>query len=481
MPSRSTAIRLSRSRALVRYRPSGSLVKYAPSFARAAPLAVAAGYGIARGINKGKKIVKWIKKNNGGGKKPPSSSSKGSQAKRSRPRNVSGVYQGKIKPRQSSDNKLKFYNKRGIVHTIENGGILSAVGTGAVYPVHGLASKEVLRSAFCAIVKEIARQRKTDVRNWTDLVTFNDNANNFCTQMLYINNPGVTPRAAPTTLTYVLPSGGSNVSWRQFAINLLEYFQDNSGAGAQPKEMIQIQCFGLADNGATQIGIPLATIHCNNVKFQFHVKSEITIQNRTLGDTADGDQDDSDDVEAQPLVGKLYTGTKQWQNYVELQNQGLSAGNQGAKSTVCHKETGIALFQSGGALTEYPDTMTKIPPAWMLGFKKGGKFTLNPGEVKKTSFVFNATISLTKLFQIYSHDLGNSSANTTSFKSAFGFVQMLGLEKSVDVQRNSGSNVRVGYQLDGVYACALKYKKAVPSNPSMSVNINPVNYSTDKP
>ena len=442
-----------------------------------APTALAAAYGVARGIKQGRKVVDWINK-----RKTPQAS-KATVQKKSYPRNKMspGLYQGRIKAKFTNDKQLMFYNKRGVVHRIENGGILSAAGTGAVYPLHGVATKEVLRSVFCAIVKEMARQRKTDIRNWTDLVTFNDNVNNFSTQIIYNNSPGTLPRPAPTTLTYILPSGAFNVSWRQFAINLLEYFQDNSGAGGQPKELIQIQSFALADNGAAQMAVPLCTIHCNNVKFKFHIKSTITIQNRTVADTVDGDQDNADDIEAQPLLGKLYSGTKQWQNYIELNNQGLQAGNQGAKSTVCNLNTGLALFQTSGALTEYPDTMTKIPPAWMLGFKKAGAFSLDPGSIKECSTTFTCVLSLNKVFEIFDEQLGSASSRTISDKTSFGFVQMLGLEKSIDVQRNSGSNVRVGYQLDQTYACAFLYKKHVPSNPSSSVSITPVNYSSDNP
>jgi len=433
------------------------------------PYMAAAGYGIARGVNRGKAIVNYIKGN------------KTNQTKVSTPVQkkkvyTSGNYKGRVTSKKIN-NPDKKYNLNGIHTTIENGGSLTATSTGAVYPVHGIATNQVLRSAFCAIVKEIARQRKTDIQNWTDLVTYNDGQFDVNTVFTYINNPGEVPRPAPVTLQYSLPHGVNNITWRQYAVNLLAYWQDNSGAGSVPKEIIKIEVYNL-DTTSTRL-LPLATLFPSQIKFDIQVKSELMIQNRTLAEGGtEGNADDTDDIESMPLTGRLYTGTQSWTNAMELKNQGTASGNQGTKSTVCNKTTGLSLLQVG---TEYADSL-KIPPApWVLGFKKYQKVVINPGEMRKTSFTFNTIVSFNKLFQIFAVELGHASTVTQSAKVPFGFIQAFGLEKSLDSLRNAGTNITVAYQIKQDYSCAIIYKKKVASSPHVEVSSTAISYTTDKP
>lgn len=315
--------------------------------------------------------------------------------------------------------------------------------------------------------------------NWTDPMNFIEVTTDNDVRFYWQNNPGSNSSSISIT-TYSTSS--TSLTWSAFADALLAHWQDNSGAGDQPKEIVKIDMRKIVRDsaGTGAASVPLATIYPKQVKFDFDIVSYLTIQNRTLAENtnSDNDRDEALDIENQPLIGKMYGNIGKWTNYLELQNKGLNSGNQGSKSTVCDRNTGLVLFQVG---SEYSDTMKVPPPGWVLGFKNDSKIVINPGKIYTQKVKFNCTISFHKFMVKFAHTLGNASVNTEDFKTEFGFVGGFGLEKLIDAQRSSGSDVNIGYQIKQIYACALNYAKKQASNPSLEVSSTAINYSTDKP
>lgn len=405
-------------------------------------------------------------------KSPSKSTYPGTKSKRSATRrryNVSATSVSKIK--NSGKKVPKKYQKAsqmGAVKEIENGGSLSTTSTNAIYPFHGTASEQVLEVAFMAIVKELMRQRKTDFTNWTDQVPYNNVLTDIRVTFRWINDPGVNPvSSTPSSTNYDLPLTGT---FHALALAMLDHFKNNSGAGDQPKKLT---CIQLSDSGT----IPLATIWCNQVNFEYDIVSTMTIQNKTLAEGVDDDRDEADDIENNPLRGYLYTNSGKWANYFDV-NTGIQGTSNVVKSTVAQKDTGLCLlnstndFSSSGALK-------KPPPAFTLGFKRQQKIYLMPGEVKKHTNRFKCVISLEKLFIIYANLLGNSSVSTTNPRVNFGFMAGFGLEKVNDFNRSSGQSISIGYEINQSYRCILKYKKAVKANPFRQIGETPINVATD--
>lgn len=375
----------------------------------------------------------------------------------------------------------KKFAKKGAVLIIENGGILSSPSISAIYPFHGIATNQVCRIVFRAIVKELARQRSTDIVNWTDPMQFIEVVSDNDVQFYWQNKPGTnTPTNAFATTAY--NTTATTLTWAQFADALLNHWQLNSGAGDQAKELIRIQMRKIVRdaNNTGAASVALATIHMKQVKMDFDIVSYLTVQNRTLAENAnvDNDRDEADDIENQPLVGKTYSNAGKWSNYLELHNKGINSGNQGQKSTVCDRDTGLVLFQVGN---EYVDTMRIPPPGWVLGFKNDNKIVINPGKIYTQKVKFTCQMSFNKFQMRFAHTLGNAPTNPEDFKTEFGFVAGFGLEKLIDAQRNAGSDINIGYQIKQVYGCGLVYSKRSASNPALEISGTAINYSTDKP
>ena len=335
------------------------------------------------------------------------------------------------------------------------------------------------------------RQRKTDVVNWNDYVawgtTTSGSYNNSQVQLVlsYNNSP-----ATGNTLSQLFYNSPTNVTYAQLSDAFMDYWKDNSGAGAQPKEWISLEMYQTVRNDIDNAvaNIVLATIQLKKVKFNISFKSVLNVQNRTLAEASYNDEpaynrDETTNIDNVPLSGKVYRMAKKWGNYIDVQ---LRPGSiQGAvdmdfaKRLTADSETGIVQFESS---TNDPAHLKKPPKCYFLGFKNDVNVILQPSTIKSDVLKFRTTISLDKLLIKFASVLGNSSVNLNqSCRVEFGHMSLLGLEKLLDANRNTGSPINLGYQLTQTYSCSLTYAKSTPSATIINNTSTPISYSTDRP
>lgn len=397
--------------------------------------------------------------------------------------NTTGVPQGIV----SAPNKKLHYDKRfnlyGSMKINEFGGVLTANSTNAVYINHGIANEEVVIAFWRAIVKECFRQMKNDIKSWDDVSDFTNTAST--TQLQFRFKYTRQPSQNANTVTFLDYTPAASLTYAQLAEAMSDYFRDNSGSGAEPRELIQVQLFGLARNSGDTATYydSLAIIHCKQVLLEFKYVSNLTIMNRTLAEVATVGEgattrDATTDINNVPLIGKVYSGATSWRNYIDVDMKTNAAGNF-AKKLVCDDDTGLMQFESSA---NGSGVLKKPPPGYILGFKSDKRIIVKPGDIVTNKMVFTCQMSIAKFFVKFQQILGNSSVSTTeSCRTEFGHIQGFGLEKMLDTDRSSGSPISLGYQLTQKIGCLIKYKSRTASLPIVNDTSTAISYSTDKP
>ena len=397
-----------------------------------------------------------------------------------------GIYKGKVSAPPEPVKFDKQYNRHGSVKLIENGFNVTAGSLHSMYVGHGVASTEILRSTFRAMVKNIFHQAKIEILNWSDLVFLSNGVGStgYRFDMAFVTDPALNPNLI-SNIGYT-PAG--TLTYEQIADGLFDEFRNGSGAGDQPREPISLTLFAIARNEADTGNVFLRLGHINfkNCKFDYKVDSKLTFINKTLAEVTIGgestnERDSALDIESNPLKGKVYSRLKKWANYVDVNNKarpGNSNNNYG-KKLVCDDTTGLIRFTSEDSSTRM---LQEVPPAWALGFNSERSLVINPAEIYDNKMSFSAQLSTSTVFQKFQYILGNSSLNTSgSQRVDFGHVSMVGLGKLVDTQRGAGADIVLGCQIQQKYCCALVYKSRTPSMPITQVNATQVGYLTDKP
>lgn len=444
--------------------------------------------GFKKGKARAKKIIKEYGPKSSGGRqgpgRPPGSKNKPKKSKTRYSTTTTSV------KKVNAPNKAKVYdreyNMKGSVKVNESGGILTAAATHAVYLNHGTPVQEVLSSFWRAIVKELCRQARYDIKNWSDIPEWTNTVTQVGVniRILYVN----TPSDSSTTVNALTYTPSSGLSFEGIANGLRDYFALNAPAGSQPKELVALHLYSELRNSAntgTHV-LLLSQIDAKQVLLQFRIKSTLRLQNRTLAEADAGettlDRDAITDIDNQPLIGRLYSSPGQWRNFLDVDLRSLTnptgTGNLFAKKLVCDDTTGICQFESS---TNAPSYLKKPPPGYMLGYKADKKCKIMPGQIMTTGSDFTASMSIASFFVRFAPLIGLAPASTLkSTRVNFGTIQGVGFEKMLDSLRSSGSPISLGYQITQSIMCMLTYKKHIASNPIISDSVSSIAYATDK-
>lgn len=370
-------------------------------------------------------------------------------------RNPNTSTSGSLDPGVSAKTRRKpnNYAVRGSILKTENGGVSTATTLQSLYLGHGLATRQVARAVCRAIVRQLFSQAGVTFTNWSDGLAF---TGKIC--VYYVENPAiVTPviggfeTTVTTSDTYITASDAVLASLITNFVQGYDY---------------EFTRFYLVDSTNTNPMV-VAQMMAKQMEFDIAFTSRLAVQNKTTAQSGDLDEND---VDNNPLVGKVYGSPRTWANYIEPKDR--STGNM-ANSYTAARETGIITVKSVDTNTT---ALQKPPPAYFFNFKKESKITINPGHI--TNNYLRWSVKGLKLNTLLKK-MPNQFASNSEKSEDFGTVGLIGLEKLLDSQRTSGSGVAisVGYEINQQYSVCCNYKKFVPSTTILEVGASQITSS----
>lgn len=351
----------------------------------------------------------------------------------------------RVKPKRRVQDKS--FNIKGSVLRYETGGQINDAE--CVYVGHSVATNKVITSALRAVIKELFRQRGTDILNWDDTI---QNGENLRLQYVYTTNAHTA--GALTEIDFDVKDGSSNVlTYQGLALKWQQNISDNWGGQAHKIEYVL-----LFSSTGSQI-LNYGKVYTSHFYLDFSFDSKLKVQNVTSSSTV-GDTEDqlANAINNNPLIGNLYSKNKNQRNGFECVKHQTVQTN-----FIADSDTGV--FTALAATTGFSQFLKKPPPAWTFNAKQVKGLTLHPGEIKYSHITFKANMSFTTFLTKLSVPL---SENSLDFAVNFGFAEMFALEKMLD-DRTETNDIFLSYEVVQTYACK-GYNKKVASVPIVELS-----------
>jgi hypothetical protein len=395
------------------------------------------------------------------------------------------------------ENFDKYFNKKGSVKVNEFGGSLQVNGTGCAYLNHGTAAHEVIRSMYRALIKRIYARAGCDIRNWNEVPSVGNNGvagiSNLTLYVHYYNTPSANV-SNRLTVIYQIPD---TLTFSEIALGLEDRIRTTTTIVADELnlEFDSILCEWNLRNavGSNSTGIPSFIIDLKEAVFNFKMRSDLRVINRTLAEPDAGDthqdRDDNTNIDIVPLKGKVYGGNKSWRNYIELYTRATQRNTPPVdfefnKKLVADTETGICQWTATPTSAGNAGQLLAVPPrAYVLGYKKESNVYIKPGDMSRNKWTFQTKMSFNKLVLKFASFFTLSPINYPSnqMRRDFGFIQGYALEKYLDANRSAGSNISIGYQLKQTYMCAMEIPRKTASNTILNITTTPISETSDRP
>lgn len=338
-----------------------------------------------------------------------------------------GRYVGKFKGPSRRKKVVKMYNankSRGLESVHENGGVITDADLVAVY--HGTAVYDALTHVCGAMFRKLWEHLGLSISNWDDPIP------NFTSMSMgYDFRSGFGVPMA--TSAFVIPGGTS-------FLGAVALFRDDiiaqslatvEGFIIDTMRFVNLAPVGFETNGQ---------LECSNMKVAINQSSNLTMQNRTLGQGATDDQ--TTDVTNNPLTGRTWTVGG---NFFRPKAQSFSVAAN-TNGLVCVARNG---FGTGAGPTAGIGSQFKVAgPATIKQTQHTARVTLQPGEIKKSRCVWSETMYVNKFFwRIKSLlcDFTAISAPLGRSSSYLGLAKLYQFEKLCDT-RSGAQLVSIGYE-----------------------------------
>lgn len=333
------------------------------------------GPGALRSLSAGARGVAGLFRRKRGGTRKTLLRPRGVNNRRKRKYFTTGRSAGTIKRRPKKG--VNKYLKNGVVRNRESRFILNDAQ--ACYTGHNSCSMyDTITLTFDAIARMFAKKMGHD---FTDI------------------NAGIG--AEPSTIAsgyqwvlgYKTSFGGNrltaafgaliNETWAVFAQRLGEGIMAIAFNGGTPLnyfEVIDLECKGTL----AQYPAPITRFYAADINLVISGSSSLQVQNRTVAtsDIADPDRDDGDNVAANPMHGKMYSGKGQTLTF--------AWNNDNTGSTIAFQADVITATSNIGAAsgllsTQMQQALKKPPPYRHFRGLTGDQYLkLEPGEIKRS-------------------------------------------------------------------------------------------------
>lgn len=341
------------------------------------------------------------------------------------------------------------FAKYGVIHKLENRAVVA--DPDAVY-VGGctLPAEGVLQATASAIIRLLFAK--------TQFAMVDEHRS--------IKSEGGNPGLA-LTLIYKLSPAGNAVSagsvsgtagwttYRAAASALVGLFYTAGGAASSFLEFIEIRLSGDGVGGATALTLN-STLNPNDTVIELSGKVACQIQNRTPASTGSTDVGDSDNINANPLRGKVYKGRG---THFSFRFNTDDTGN--APIIQANQETGILFLEANNP--DIPANMQNVikkpPPAYTFANMYGqAYFRQDPGRIRKLAcsskmrFKLNSLVAMMLPYLLV-------GVKSVGGANPLGHTVVCGLEKLCDLEIGvPPAEVTVGVEIVSTI-CAVAWKK----------------------
>lgn len=193
--------------------------------------------------------------------------------------------------------------------------------------------------------------------------------------------------------------------------------------------------------------ITLASIDCKEINVAVKSRSILKVQNAstanvTGAETGD-DNDNTEDIERNPLKGNLYKSSK-WKNYIDVTHADTVAENNDFEFIqVADRINGSIRFAS----TVNSLLLRKPPTKYTLGLQQQTRLLLQPGEIKHSFINFETVLKFNTLINKMGQIVRDGGAGTgANRKTDLGNIALFGLEKLLDSRVDEG-NIACGFEI----------------------------------
>ncbi len=340
------------------------------------------------------------------------------------------------------------YTKYGALMRSELGGIIEQ--DKCIYVGHCCAARGKMIRIFCfAIMRKLAH------KNGFQLTSMKDK----------IQVPNVAIGLSPGTLRYTYMEDADNTllsatvviaadsSWETVADQLASSWNGFSVNDTHPR-LKEIFIVFQTEDATVHTLAPPARLFLDNCSVSFMLKSELTLQNRTLANSggAAGDHDQATDVENNPIEGYSYTsnGTGFRRNHRNGFVAGLSPVFIGDDASgLINVDPDDTLFTS-----EEQDLLQRPPGTQMFkGVTKGARQRLGPGILRRSHLKASASMSV---YSFISKIQGYLKSASDKDFLPIGQARMFAFEKMMHTTDATEPDMSIGFEINNFYACYIK-------------------------
>lgn len=319
------------------------------------------------------------------------------------------------KPRVQRRKRAAAFDKYGAVLKREyNFGGTSVADTQCVYIGHGFPVSQAVYQMVRCVYRTVLNLGGYDFQDWND--EFEGNAMNLGITWS-IGQGTVTPGASVD-----FPTIGALTHY-EISTKLCQNIEAAiTDATALDAINLSIATLSTAIGGPF---VPLVRLNLQQYMINIDYWSILKVKNVSLATESEGDHDGdlATNVNAQPLVGRLYR-TKGWANGFRLAKE---AGGAGA--LVATPDAGSIAYGADTWTLTNQNTFRKPPPAYVFGVNKTAPQRMNPGEIKSDVIKWKARMSISTLFTKLIANV-NNLANGGDYRD-IGCASMFAFEREV--------------------------------------------------
>lgn len=342
----------------------------------------------------------------------------------------------------------------------ESGGTVSGTSDCA-YIGHGPAYVTVLRMLCMALYERLRKKHGSDVLTWTDGSGIAGDV-----VLTRLNGDPTVNQTTDVVTTISLSQNHATV-----VQNMINYFynkfRDTEPANTQRNyEALEIS-LRITDTATVSSLNSVASIDLSRCSIMMKFYSFLNIQNQTLADDGTGDQ--ADDVGANPLHGRSYSGKGNGWRWKRV----MFTGTPAKWTATADRDKGHIFIDRSQYDFEMNNFLQRPPDKNMLAnVSKIGPAKLQPGQIRGDRLNYSCMISVNNLIYKLKHVLRE---NTVPGQSAqlfylFGY-SVFAFEK----QMRTGGDIKLAYEVDQVYRSKLIERRR--DLPALTVVNTDVNYA----